>query len=116
MKKKFIDEMKKSLLEERGRLMLALNRNSENFENEIESSVPKDFADIASYATDQDMLDALGAKDIKKLQSIDSALIRIEDNKYGKCIRCSKEISEDRLRALPYAVKCIDCQSNDEKR
>lgn len=116
MKKRFIDEMKKTLLEERGRLLLALNRNSENIENGIEAAVPKDFADIASYATDQDMLDALSAKDIKKLQAIDSALIRIEDNKYGKCIRCSKEISEDRLRALPYAVKCIDCQSCDERK
>lgn len=112
----FIENMKNTLVKERDILLSSITKNKKEFANGIESSMPKDFGDIASYASDQDMLDALGAQTIKKLQAIDAALLRIEQSKYGKCIKCGKEISEDRLKSLPYAIKCVECQNIDEKR
>jgi RNA polymerase-binding transcription factor DksA len=29
---------------------------------------------------------------------------------YGICERCGRRISLERLEALPWAVRCIDCQ------
>ena len=46
---------------------------------------------------------------------IDAALSRIQTNRYGLCMKCGKKIPEARLRALPYAVLCIDCKSADER-
>lgn len=112
----FIENMKNTLVKERDILLSSITKNKKEFANGIESSMPKDFGDIASYASDQDMLDALGAQTIKKLQAIDATLLRIEQSKYGKCIKCGKEISEDRLKSLPYAIKCVECQNIDEKR
>lgn len=116
MTKEFIDEMKGILLKEKEVLLGSITQNKKEFANGIESTTPKDFADIASYASDQDMLDALGAQTVKKLQAIDAALLRIEENRYGKCVKCSKEIAEARLKSLPYAIKCVACQNAEEKR
>jgi len=48
------------------------------------------------------------------LNKIDEALRRLEDNTYGNCFECGEEISEKRLRALPFAVRCKDCEEARE--
>jgi DnaK suppressor protein len=48
------------------------------------------------------------------LKKIDQAILRLEDGSYGRCQECEQEISEARLRALPFAVLCRDCQERAE--
>ena len=48
------------------------------------------------------------------LKQIDTALRRIEDGEYGDCVECGEEIAEARLRALPFAVRCRDCEAARE--
>ncbi len=48
------------------------------------------------------------------LNKIDEALGRLEDGRYGVCFECGDEISEQRLRALPFAVRCKDCEEARE--
>ncbi len=48
------------------------------------------------------------------LQKIDEALGRLEEGTYGYCFECGEEISERRLRALPFAVRCKDCEEARE--
>lgn len=38
-----------------------------------------------------------------------AALDRIESGQYGKCERCNRVISRQRLDALPYTRLCISC-------
>ncbi|MDI6774637.1 MAG: TraR/DksA family transcriptional regulator [Verrucomicrobiota bacterium] len=49
------------------------------------------------------------------LQEIDGALERMEKGAYGLCESCSNLIHEARLKALPFAKTCIECQSKLEK-
>jgi DnaK suppressor protein len=44
------------------------------------------------------------------LNRIDEALARLETGVYGNCVECGEEISSQRLRALPFAVRCRDCE------
>lgn len=44
------------------------------------------------------------------LTKINEALHRLDQGVYGYCSECSGEIAEKRLRALPFAVRCRDCQ------
>jgi DnaK suppressor protein len=37
------------------------------------------------------------------LARVDEALVRLDAGKYGSCVECDGEISERRLRALPFA-------------
>jgi DnaK suppressor protein len=48
------------------------------------------------------------------LAQIDGALSRLEEGTYGRCLECEREIPEPRLRALPFAFRCRDCQERHE--
>jgi DnaK suppressor protein len=48
------------------------------------------------------------------LQRINEALDRLHEGHYGRCFECGDEISEARLRALPFAVRCKDCEEARE--
>jgi len=116
MEKEFYQEMKQSLHERRAEIIKTFVANNESFKQIIESVDPKDFGDIASEDTDRKMLESMSEKDTKRMQLIESALARIEQGKYGKCIKCAKKIPSDRLRAIPYALMCIECQSATERK
>lgn len=48
------------------------------------------------------------------LNKINTALCRIGEGIYGDCFECGDEIAEARLRALPFAVRCKDCEEARE--
>ena len=48
------------------------------------------------------------------LNKIDAALRRLNEGSYGDCFECGDEISEARLRALPFAVRCKECEEARE--
>ena len=48
------------------------------------------------------------------LNKINDALQRLEQGDYGNCFDCGEEIAEKRLRALPFAVRCKDCEEARE--
>ena len=53
------------------------------------------------------------------LIKINEALRRLDEATYGNCFECGDEISEARLKALPFAVRCKDCEEareNAERR
>jgi DnaK suppressor protein len=47
----------------------------------------------------------------EQLQRLQDALIKVERDTYGTCMKCNKDIAEERLRAQPDAFLCIDCAS-----
>jgi DnaK suppressor protein len=49
------------------------------------------------------------------LSRIEEALVRLDGGKYGSCFECEGEISERRLRALPFAVRCQTCEHRREQ-
>ncbi|MEO7157233.1 MAG: TraR/DksA C4-type zinc finger protein [Vicinamibacterales bacterium] len=48
------------------------------------------------------------------LNKINEALARLEEGTYGNCFECAEEIAQPRLRALPFAVRCKDCEEARE--
>ena len=48
------------------------------------------------------------------LNKINEALARLEEGTYGNCFECGDEIAQPRLRALPFAVRCKDCEEARE--
>lgn len=49
------------------------------------------------------------------LTSIHDALVRLDAGRYGSCFECAGPISERRLRALPFAVRCQACEERREQ-
>lgn len=55
--------------------------------------------------------------DLRKgtLEKIDHALKKLDEGTYGICEDCGNEISEQRLKALPFAVHCVECKQRREE-
>jgi len=116
MEKEFLDRMKEALLTLKKEIVQNLINENEDFRAIVEDMDPKDLVDIAADDIDRKTLEALGVQEIKRLRLIDSALSRIENGRYGLCMKCNKKIPKERLEAIPYALMCINCKSTEERR
>jgi len=112
----FIGKMEASLSALKTEIINNLISSNHDFKEIMEGEEPKDLADIASDDIDRKMIEAIGAQELKRLKLIESALTRIKQGKYGSCIKCNKRIPHDRLIAIPYALMCIECKSEEERR
>jgi DnaK suppressor protein len=77
--------------------------------NEVLDAVESAEADIQ-----EDLEFALVQMKSETLNKITDALARLEQGDYGYCFDCGEEIGEKRLRALPFAVRCKDCEQARE--
>jgi len=77
--------------------------------NEVLDAVESAEADIQ-----EDLEFALVQMKSETLNKITDALARLEQGDYGYCFDCGEEIGEKRLRALPFAVRCKDCEEARE--
>jgi RNA polymerase-binding protein DksA len=116
MDQEFLTRMNKALNNLKSEIISNLIASNEDFKEIVEGMDPKDLADIASDDIDRKMIEAIGAQDLKRLKLIDSALTRIQQGKYGLCMKCGKRIPQDRLEAIPYALMCIECKTAEERR
>jgi RNA polymerase-binding transcription factor len=76
-------------------------------------SSPGDEMDQARSATDVETHASLIERAEDRLRLIDEALARVNSGSYGICAECGEDIPVERLKALPFALFCVDCQ---EKR
>ncbi len=58
----------------------------------------------------------LAARQDKFIQSLENALIRIENKTYGICRETGKLISKERLRIVPHATLSIDAKLQQNKK
>ena len=78
-------------------------------QNEVLDAVESSEADIQ-----EDIEFALIQMKSETLNKVNDALLRLEQGNYGNCFECGEEIAEKRLRALPFAVRCKDCEEARE--
>jgi DnaK suppressor protein len=74
----------------------------------------KDVEELSMEDFVRDMDVALLVMESETLKRIDEALRRLNDGTYGVCASCEEPIAEARLQALPFAVRCRDCQERAE--
>ena len=107
-----------------------LRKMLEERRRELMASVQGKMRDVrAEGGNDRDVLDQGESSEVdiqediefaliqmksETLNKIDAALRRLEEGTYGDCFECGDEISEARLRALPFAVRCKDCEEARE--
>jgi DnaK suppressor protein len=77
-------------------------------------NMPGDSADHGSGELNQHLSVTLMENDRIELERIERAILRIESGVYGKCETCEKVIPMPRLKAIPWATRCISCQSRVE--
>lgn len=111
MNKTQIKEIKEKLIAERDALIQKL-KGSDLSIDDAETPDPVDLA-VRNYSKNVQL--AVSENESKQLVLIDEALLRIEDEEFGTCLNCEKEINPKRLAAIPWARYCLDCQSLQEQ-
>jgi len=73
-----------------------------------------DDGEVADVDIQEGIEVALMQMRLETIDRIGAALARLETGQYGQCIACGDDISQARLRALPFAVRCVDCEESRE--
>jgi DnaK suppressor protein len=123
MKQDELVQFKRILLAKRGLLASNVNRmedealrkNRQNASGDL-SSIPIHLADIGTDNYEQEFTLGLIQDEEEVLHDIDEAIARIEDGTYGACEMCEKKIPKARLKVVPHARLCIECQRKEELR
>ena len=104
------DELKDILEGRRRELMAEVRSKMKNVraENSEESQGVLDAAETSEADIQDDIEFALIQMKTETLKKIEDALKRLDEGTYGNCFECGDEISQMRLRALPFAVRCKD--------
>ena len=83
-------------------------RNDSGTDNTASSSkLLEDGADTA----EKESLNQLASRQLKFIQQLENALIRIKNGTYGVCIGTGKLISKERLRAVPHTQHSIEAKN-----
>jgi DnaK suppressor protein len=69
-----------------------------------------DPVDMAQEAVERDLAVQILDRETALVRRLRSAIDRIQDGSHGICLECEEEISPKRLKAIPWAELCIDCQ------
>lgn len=70
-----------------------------------------DAPDRAIQQQNDPVVDSLDDAVASELEAINQALVRLDTGRYGICTSCGHEISEKRLKAVPYADQCQSCMA-----
>ena len=108
--KRILEERRREIMEQvQGKIRDVRAEGANNPNQGVLDAVESSEADIQD-----DIEFALIQMKSETLSKIEEALHRLEDGTFGYCFECGEEISEKRLRALPFAVRCKDCEEARE--
>ena len=74
-----------------------------------------DAEEVAVSDIQEDIEIALMQMKSETLNRVNEALGRLEAGSYGFCYECGDEIAQVRLKALPFALRCKDCEEEREQ-
>lgn len=116
MKKELIEQLKTKLTEEKLSIEKELEsfaKKDENIKHNWDVKYPNrengNMEEEADETQEYDNLLSLEHSLELKLRGVNLALGKIEEENYGKCEKCGKEIEEERLLAYPEARLCVEC-------
>lgn len=108
--KRILEERRREIMDQvQGKIRDVRTEGPNNPNQGVLDAVESSEADIQD-----DIEFALIQMKSETLNKIEEALHRLEDGTFGHCFECGEEISERRLRALPFAVRCKDCEEARE--
>jgi DnaK suppressor protein len=74
----------------------------------------QDGDDAPQRAGDRQVDMALSDLETRELAAVNGALERVRSGRFGRCADCGGDIPFDRLKAEPWALRCLACESDAE--
>ena len=110
-----VEEIRGRLWVARGALFRTVARTDDELAT-LEGHQAGSLVEDAATETAAAILSRLEGQQRHELDEIEDALGRLESGAFGLCERCQRPIALARLRAMPAARHCLDCEENLEKR
>jgi len=107
-------DLRLMLTERRRKIVDAVQRGIRD-ERADRSTDVRDDVEVSDAGTQGGITFALLQMRADTLSRVNEALVRLEAGEYGSCAACDGEISERRLRAMPFAVRCQACEEKLER-
>jgi DnaK suppressor protein len=104
-------EIEQLLIQKRNELSERLERIKEN----VTGGHSADSQEQAQELENAEVVDALGNETRLELNKIAKALDQLKHGRYGICLDCEEEIPMARLKAYPFADRCIRCATKAEE-
>ncbi len=92
-----------------------LARRLESLKQNLLGGRSADSQEQAQELENAEVVDALGNETRAELNKIAKALDQIKNETYGICLDCGDEIPMARLKAYPFADRCIRCATAAEE-
>ncbi len=111
------DELKRMLEDRRREILNEVQSKIKDVRSEGTASLNTGVVDAEETSVSdiqEDIELALIQMKAETLTRVNEALERLNAGNYGRCNECGDEISPQRLRALPFAVRCKDCEEARE--
>jgi len=107
-----LDQYRQKLEELRDTIERAIKKKKEEAIPEAEVG---DEGDVAMRSLSRDLVFEVSDNEHRLLEEIEAALRRITKGTYGICEANGEKIAVSRLKAIPYARYCINCQARFER-
>ena len=107
-------ELKQMLEERRSQLQSEVQGKMRTARDESLGGDVLDAVESSEVDIQEEIEFALIQMKSETLAKVNDALARLDRGNYGYCFECTEEIAEKRLRALPFAVRCKDCEESRE--
>lgn len=109
-----VEEFKRRLLRARAQLTRTVTVAGEELASlEDQPGDPLEDVPVQEVA---DTLSRVEGRERRQLDEVNAALARLEVGLYGICEGCARPIPLARLRAMPTARYCVECQVIEEGR
>ena len=107
------DELRRILTERRRVLLETQESQQEELQALQSQDRDPEYEEGAQVKFADDVLTSLSETARREVMQIDAALGRMDEGEYGECVDCGQEIPIERLRALPFTLRC---QEDEEQR
>lgn len=96
----------RTLLEARAK---ELEARLQEIDEELDSHQSKDWEELATERETDEVLEHEGSMGQAEIAKIKAALARMDEDEFGYCVSCGKEIAEERLEVVPHTPFCRTC-------
>jgi DnaK suppressor protein len=106
--------LRAKLLERRRMLLAQLHGEYRKLQAPVNEGPGGDVLDLAQESQEMESSYQLAEIEARSVEEIETAIHRLDDGTYGLCEHCGRPIPPARLEALPSAVLCVKCKSEQE--
>ncbi len=114
IKRDRLEVIRKSLQSQRQEI-LDLYEHDLRVGQQASDEASEDVVDRANNAYQREFMFNLSGGERKLLRQVEGALERLDLGEYGTCEHCDESIGAQRLKAVPWARYCVECQEKEER-